>query len=157
MIVYLGIGSNIEAAKHVAAAKKALSDYFPGAIFSRTFESEAVGFSGDNFLNLVAEVSTQASLDELIVELKTLEDQLGRERGGEKFSSRTIDIDILLYGDLICESPIVLPREEILENAYVLWPLAEMRPELTVPGSKATYWQKWQEYDQSKQNLNPVD
>ncbi|TQV74868.1 2-amino-4-hydroxy-6-hydroxymethyldihydropteridine diphosphokinase [Aliikangiella marina] len=157
MIVYLGVGSNIDADHHINIAKQAIQTYYPSSQFSRTFESEAVGFVGDNFLNLVAEIETSTPLEQLIEDIKHLEDQLGRVRGGEKFSSRTIDIDILLYGDLICEKPIVLPRDEILENAYVLWPLSEMRPLLKVPGSNQTYSQKWQAFNKDSQKIVPLD
>jgi len=157
LIVYLGVGSNIDAQQNIDAAKLAIAERYPGAQFSRTFESEAVGFKGDNFLNLVAEIETTLSLEILIDDIKVLEDNLGRVRGGEKFSSRTIDIDILLFDDRICQAPIVLPREEILENAYVLWPLSELRPGLKVPGSDQTYLQMWQGFNQSKQQIHPID
>ncbi|MCW8999705.1 MAG: 2-amino-4-hydroxy-6-hydroxymethyldihydropteridine diphosphokinase, partial [Kangiellaceae bacterium] len=106
MIVYLGLGSNIEPIQNIAKTKQALTKDFPSVKFSRSFESEAVGFEGDNFINLVARIDTELSLEELIQYLKTLEDSLGRVRGGAKFSSRHIDIDILLYGNLICKKPI---------------------------------------------------
>ena len=157
MIVYLGLGSNIEPLQYIKKAKHAISTEFASARFSRTFQSEAVGFEGDDFHNLVAEIETDLSLEELIERIKQMEDKLGRVRGGEKFSSRAIDIDILLYGNLVCQAPIVLPREEILENAYVLWPLAELAPGLQVPGEMKTYQQMWQAFDQNKQSLHPLD
>ena len=156
-MVYLGIGSNIDAAHNIDKAKAALKQLFKMVRFSRTFESEAIGFSGDNFLNLVAEVDTQVSLELLIEQLKTLEDSLGRVRGGAKFSSRHIDIDILLYGDTKCESPIILPRAEIRDNAYVLWPLAELAPLLVEPGGGETYGQLWRAFKKNSQKLTPVD
>lgn len=157
MIVYLGIGSNIEPHKNVTKACEMLSQEFSQVRFSRIFESEAVGFDGDNFLNLVAEADTYLSLDELIDSLKNLEIQLGRKKGAEKFSSRVIDIDILLYGERVCNQPIVLPRPEIRDNAYVLWPLSELAKDLAEPGGKHTYGQLWQNFDQRKQNLHPLD
>lgn len=156
MIVYLGIGSNIEPDKNVAQACQALQQKFPQCRFSRVFESEAVGFDGDNFHNLVAEIDTELSLDDLISWLKHLEAELGRRRGVEKFSSRVIDIDILLYGDLVAEEPIVLPRPEIRDNAYVLWPLSELAPDLVEPGGNFTYGQLWRAFDQDKQKLYPL-
>ena len=126
-------------------------------MISRIFESEAVGFDGDNFLNLVAEAETYLSLGELIDSLKNLEIQLGRKKGAEKFSSRVIDIDILLYDERVCDQPIVLPRPEIRDNAYVLWPLSELAKDLVEPGGKHTYGQLWQNFDQRKQSLHPFD
>ncbi|WP_168204119.1 2-amino-4-hydroxy-6-hydroxymethyldihydropteridine diphosphokinase [Aliikangiella coralliicola] len=157
MIVYLGIGSNIDAKQNVSRTKLSLTNRFPQAQFSRTFESEAVGFEGDNFLNLVAKIETDESLDDLLATIKNLEDELGRVRGGEKFSSRHIDIDILIYGDLVCDNPIILPREEVNLNAYVLWPLAELAPDLVEPGGVKTYSQLWSEFDKKSQKLRPID
>jgi len=157
LIVYLGIGSNIDPHTHIDNAKQALTKQFSTARFSRTYQSQAVGFSGNDFLNLVAEIHTQASLIDLIEQIKQLEDKLGRRRGGEKFSSRHIDIDILLYGNEVTDTPIILPREEIRDNAYVLRPLAELAPELPEPGGDQTYGQIWREFDQTAQQLTPID
>ena len=156
MIAYLGLGSNIEPIQNIANSKQALFQDFPTVEFSRSFESEAVGFEGDNFINLVARIETELSLEDLILYLKELEDSLGRVRGGAKFSSRHIDIDILLYGDLVCDKPIQLPRDEITENAYVLWPLAELAPDLKEPGGNQTYAELWQQFS-IEQNLRPIE
>ena len=77
--------------------------------------------------------------------------------GGQKFSDRNIDIDILLFGDLQTEHPIELPRDEILKNAYVLWPLAELAPELRDPLSHKYYAESWSEFDKSSQTLKPIE
>ncbi|WP_444997219.1 2-amino-4-hydroxy-6-hydroxymethyldihydropteridine diphosphokinase [Aliikangiella sp. IMCC44359] len=156
MIVYLGIGSNIEPHINVAQAKKLLKDIYQHVRFSRTFISQAVGFDGDDFLNLVVEIETNETLPELIDSLKLLEAKLGRVRGDKKFSSRNIDIDILLYGTQVCCEPIVLPRDEIRANAYVLWPLAELAPDLVEPGGNVTYGELWQQFDKTSQQLKPI-
>lgn len=156
MIAYLGIGSNINALENIEKAKRLLQERLDNVRFSRVFESEAVGFEGDKFLNLVAEAEVGDSLEFIIDSLKQFEDELGRVRGGAKFSSRHIDIDILLFGDLVCDKPIVLPREEIKQNAYVLWPLAELAPDLIAPGNDLTYLQLWQKFDKKSQQLKPI-
>jgi 2-amino-4-hydroxy-6-hydroxymethyldihydropteridine diphosphokinase len=152
----LGLGSNINAHENIAKAKIILAKQFTNARFSQTFESEAVGFVGDNFLNLVAEVEVNCTLEKLIKHLKKVEDDLGRVRKGAKFSSRHIDIDILLFGDRVCSNPIILPREEIRQNAYVLWPLAELAPNLVEPGGQFTYGQLWYDFDKNLQKVSPV-
>lgn len=157
MRFYLGIGSNIDAANNIRLAKQAMRDKYPTIRFSRTFESQAVGFEGDNFLNLVAAVDSDVSLPSLLESLKQLETSLGRVRGGEKFASRHIDIDILLYGDLQCLQPVELPRPEIRENAYVLWPLAELAGDLIEPGGTQTYAELWQAFDRTRQILKPIE
>jgi 2-amino-4-hydroxy-6-hydroxymethyldihydropteridine diphosphokinase len=155
-LVYLGIGSNIEREQTIAKALKQLATAFDELQISPTFESEAVGFNGDNFYNLVASVTTEHSLVEVIAICKRIEDACGRQRTGPKFSSRTIDIDILLYDDLVCQHPIVLPREEVLENAYVLWPLALLAPDLIHPTEQKTMQAIWQNFEHN-QKLWQVD
>ncbi len=175
--IFIGIGSNIEPQKNVSKALELLRLKFPSIVFSRIFESEAVGFDGDKFLNLVARFELKdlnanrsgssdlvakysSSIDQLcflIAELKEIENQLGRKRDDKKFSARNIDIDVLLFGDLQIDDPVELPRGEILENAYVLWPLSELAAELKYPGSDKTYWEYWQEFDKSLQKLEPAE
>ena len=157
--IFIGIGSNIMPEKNISKVLVLLKDRFPSIEFSRVFESEAVGFKGDNFLNLVGkfESSEVDSLSELITSLKEIENLLDRQRSDKKFSARTIDIDVLLYGDLQTNSPIELPRGEILENAYVLWPLSELAPDLKHPVNGKNYRQLWGEFDKSLQGLVPVE
>ncbi len=154
--VYLGLGSNIEPAKHIRSAIVALRHAFGPLDISPIYESRAVGFEGDNFLNLVVQLATHQTLSELIDTLHSIEDRLGRHRNGPKFSARTIDIDILLYGELVCDTPITLPRPEITENAYVLKPLCDLAPDLRHPGTNMTYRELWQCYPKDKQSLWPV-
>ena len=125
--------------------------------FSRTFQCQAVGFDGADFLNLVAEIQTEQSLPELISYLKQLENDLGRLRSDEKFSSRQIDIDILLFGDKTYNTPIVLPRGEIRGNAYVLWPLSELAPDLIEPGGTKSHAELWGEFNLSSQIIRVVE
>ena len=84
------------------------------------YESEAVGFSGDPFYNLVAAADTNLSVADCVALFKQIEDVYGRDRSNGRFSGRTLDLDLLTYGDLICENPIILPRPEITENAFSL-------------------------------------
>ncbi len=151
--VYLGIGSNIEPAENIDLAKAHLKQLFSYCEFSSTYETAAVGFKGDNFLNLVAKVKTDLSLEALISLIKQSELTLGRVRGSQKFADRHIDIDILLFNNLTTNHPIELPRQEIYHNAYVLWPLAEVAPNLVDPISKKTFLQLWNNFDKSTQTI----
>jgi len=156
--VYVGIGSNIERERHVLAALDALADCFGELRVSSVFESEAVGFAGEHFYNLVAGFETSLGVGELSRVLKAIEDRNGRCRKGPKFSGRTLDIDILTYGDLGGQiEGVQLPRAEILKNAFVLWPLAEIAPDSRHPVNGQTYTELWQAYDRQKQRLWPVD
>ena len=80
----------------------------------------------------------------------------GRLVGAKKFSPRTLDLDLLLYDYVVCETPVTLPRAEIVNNAFVLWPLAELAPELIHPLVDKSYASLWQEYDKESQRLWPV-
>jgi 2-amino-4-hydroxy-6-hydroxymethyldihydropteridine diphosphokinase len=97
--------------------------------FSRIYESESVGFEGDNFYNLVIGAKTNDSISDVVSCLKRIEDSQGRDRTSARFSSRTLDLDLLTFDDIVCQRPIALPRDEIGYNAFVLLPLAEIAPD----------------------------
>ena len=90
--------------------------------------------------------------------LADIEDAHGRDRSGPRFSSRTLDLDLLLYDDMVLdEQGLKLPREEILKNAYVLWPLAEIAPDLLHPVIGKTYTKLWDDFDKTKEHLAPIE
>ncbi|MEW5250389.1 2-amino-4-hydroxy-6-hydroxymethyldihydropteridine diphosphokinase [Microbulbifer discodermiae] len=156
--VYLSLGSNIDRAQHIRAALDALAAQFGELQVSRVFESEAVGFQGDNFYNLVVGLRTDLPVGRLAFQLRGIEDANGRLRAGPKFSARTLDIDILVYNDLTgIVDGVRLPRREITKNAFVLQPLAELAPDAVHPVENKTYHQLWSEYDQASQKLWPVE
>lgn len=156
--VYLSLGSNIDRYRHISAALDALAGQFGELTISSVFESEAVGFDGSHFFNLVVGVHTALSVAALSDVLKGIEDDNGRRRSGPKFSSRTLDIDILTYGDFVGEEAgVTLPRDELTKNAFVLWPMAEVAPTHQHPVSGRRYAELWAGYDKSRQKLWPVD
>lgn len=155
--IYIGLGSNIDRESSFLASVDALVSAFGTLSLSRVFESEAVGFDGDNFYNMVVAASTDKSLQQVCASLRAIEIALGRAPDAKKFSSRNADLDLLLFGDLVCDTPLVLPRQEITENAFVLWPLAELAGDLTHPGSADSYAALWQNYNKSAQQLWPVE
>lgn len=134
-VAYLGIGSNVQPARHVAIAIDRLSARFDDVELSPVYRSPAVGFDGSDFINLVAAVRTDLSPWALRDWLRALEDEYGRERDVPKFSDRVLDVDILLYGTLVqADEQLQLPRPEIFHFAHVLRPLAELAPDLECPG-----------------------
>lgn len=155
--VYVSIGSNQDRARYIRASLDALTERFGELRLSSVYESEAVGFDGDNFYNLVAGFSTDLPVGELSRLLKSIEDDNGRCRKGPKFSGRTLDIDILTYDELIgVHEGVQLPRDEILKNAFVLLPLAEIAPEVKHPEVEQTYQTLWRGYE-GGQKLWSVD
>ncbi len=142
--VYLGIGSNIDPRQHLHCALNALAKALANFVISPVYESEAVGFVGDNFLNLVVGGETQLPVGKLRDLLRDIESCCGRTRQGPKFSSRTLDIDILTYDDVkgLVED-VELPRPEILEASYVLGPLADIAGEELHPTRQQSYADLW--------------
>ncbi|MGR6749427.1 2-amino-4-hydroxy-6-hydroxymethyldihydropteridine diphosphokinase [Aeromonas veronii] len=154
--IYISLGSNIERDRHIRAGLDALHAEFGELRVSRVFESEAVGFNGRPFYNLVAAAETDLSLATVCQRLRAMEFAHGREPDAKKFAPRTLDLDLLLYGDLVCDTPLVLPRGEVLTNAFVLWPLAELAPKLRHPVDGRTMGELWQAYDKASQQLCPI-
>ncbi|MBW7472337.1 2-amino-4-hydroxy-6-hydroxymethyldihydropteridine diphosphokinase [Marinobacter sp. M216] len=155
--VYISIGSNIDRERYVSAALDALGAWFGELDISPVYESEAVGFDGSPFLNLVVGVTTTLSVGELSRRFKQLEADNGRRRDVPKFSARTLDLDILTYGDQVGQiDGVELPRGEILKNAFVLRPLADIAPEVEHPVCGRKYRELWNDYN-TGQKLWPVD
>lgn len=154
--IYISLGSNIERERHIRAGLDALQAEFGELQVSRVFESEAVGFAGRPFYNLVVGAQTTLPLEVLCQRLRAMEFAHGREPDAKKFAPRTLDLDLLLYGSLVCETPVALPRGEILTNAFVLWPLAELAPTLRHPSDGRTLGALWQAYDKASQRLSPI-
>jgi 2-amino-4-hydroxy-6-hydroxymethyldihydropteridine diphosphokinase len=146
--VYLGLGSNQDAKKHIAAGIVALQHRFGDFRISPIYRSRAVGFSGDDFLNAAAWVTTDLKVGELKAWLTDLEDRHGRDRSQPRFSDRSLDIDILLYGDWVGTfDGLELPRGEILKYAHVLKPLADIAPDLKHPVSGLTFAEHWRRFE----------
>ena len=157
-LLALSLGSNIDAPNNIRKAVQGLRHEFGTLKCSSVYESKAVGFVGANFLNLVATAETKADLSSISSFLKLLEDRLGRNRERPRFSARTLDVDILFYGDeQITSSEIELPKEEITKYAFVLKPLAELLPDRIHPITGVTYADLWDEFDRTSQRLWKVD
>lgn len=145
-LAFLGIGSNVAPERHVAIAIDALDEAFEDLRLSPLYRSRAVGFDGADFINGVASVRTDLSPWALRDWLRALEDEHGRERDVPKYSDRVLDVDILLYDDLVQDDErLRLPRPEVFHFAHVLRPLAELAPDLVCPGDGRTFTQIRQE------------
>lgn len=155
--VYVSIGSNIEREQHVRSALNALEAHYGRVQCSTVYETDAVGFDGDAFYNLVVGFETGESPAEVLMQLREIEDSNGRSREGARFSARTLDLDLLLYDDLIVEEGrLQLPREEITRYAFVLKPLAEIAGSLRHPLTGKTYAQLWNEFPRKDLGIRPV-
>jgi len=156
--VYISLGSNIDREALTRAGVNSLQKKYGELVLSSVYESEAVGFEGDSFYNMVIVLQTDESVLDVAQVLHTIEDEHGRDRSGPRFSSRTLDLDLLLYDDLVIdEGKLQIPRDEILERAFVLWPMAEVAPDLVHPQIKKTYGELWDEFDKKKEKLEPIE
>jgi 2-amino-4-hydroxy-6-hydroxymethyldihydropteridine diphosphokinase len=155
--IFISLGSNIDRDHHLRRAAGALRKAFAGITLSPVYESTAFGFDGPPFYNAVARAETDLELNAVLDELRRIEDAQGRVRHADSFHSRTLDLDLLLYDDLVLETPTVaLPRDEILRHAFVLAPLDNLAAELRHPVSGSSYADLWAGFDQTAQPLTRI-
>ena len=157
-VVYLGLGSNVDAFSNIRSGIDRLKQEFGETELSPVYRSPAMGFDGDDFLNLVARIKTDLAPLPLKNLLAEIENQHGRRRDVPRFSDRSLDIDILLFNDLVLISPLLeIPRKEILTSAHVLKPLADLAPAVVHPVLQLETQRLWQEYPSEKDHLVPVN
>ena len=156
--VFLGVGSNIDRVNNIRRALAALNNVVDDMKFSPVYESQALGFEGDNFYNFVISACTTLTLPVLAKALRSIELDLGRSVDAIKYSSRKIDIDILTYDELVGEfDGVVLPREELLTSAYVLYPLKDLAPDSFHPALNETYQALYEKTSFFNQKLRVID
>lgn len=155
---WLSLGSNIDRENNIRSALVALEKAFGKLTVSPIYESEAVGFEGDPFLNLVVGVDTDRPSNEIAETLRLIEQAHGRRRDGGKFSARTLDIDLLTYGQQVSRAPgVSVPRDEITRYAFVLLPLSQVGGDELHPIEGVSYKALWDAFDKARQRLRVVD
>ncbi|CAC9564529.1 2-amino-4-hydroxy-6-hydroxymethyldihydropteridine pyrophosphokinase (EC 2.7.6.3) [uncultured Gammaproteobacteria bacterium] len=138
--IHINIGSNQNRRHNVAQAIEALKMNFFNVVCSDIFESAAVGFKGMDFYNMGVNATTDLSITDVLSVLHTIENNQGRDRSQPKFSSRKIDLDLVLYDKVIDEKN-NLPRNDILKYNFVLLPLVQLSPQSVHPLENKTYKQ----------------
>jgi 2-amino-4-hydroxy-6-hydroxymethyldihydropteridine diphosphokinase len=155
--VYVSLGSNVDRETKIRQAVAMLREHFAEIDLSPVYDSAAVGFDGSDFLNLVAGFDTDLSVEAVASIFRAIEDQLGRDRSLPKFASRPIDLDILIYDDVILDMPgIRIPRPEILHNAFVLKPLQDIAPDSLHPENRESYAALWKNMAANAPRLDRV-
>jgi 2-amino-4-hydroxy-6-hydroxymethyldihydropteridine diphosphokinase len=152
------MGSNIQARRHIRHGLQLLAADFVPVRQSPVYRSRAVGFEGDDFLNLVVSLDTGAEPGALVEKLHGIEKQAGRRRKAGSWRSRVLDLDLLLYGSEVIDRPgLKLPRPEIVDYAFVLKPLADLAGEMLHPTLQRSFNTLWTEFSDPEQTLTRVD
>ena len=152
--VYLSLGSNQQPLQYLRAALDELRARFGAIEVSPAYRSKAVGFDGPDFVNLAVGLDTELAPEALNDWLHALEDRHGRRRDVPRYSDRTLDVDIVLYGDLVRqgEGHLDIPRKE-LKHAFVLRPIADIAPGLRHPVDGRSMAELWAAFPAASEPL----
>ncbi|HKU13873.1 MAG TPA: 2-amino-4-hydroxy-6-hydroxymethyldihydropteridine diphosphokinase [Steroidobacteraceae bacterium] len=155
--VYVAAGSNIEPEKNLAHALDELEQTFGELAVSPAYRNPAVGFSGEDFINLVIGFRTEQSAAQVKRTLERIETLCGRPRDAPKWAPRAMDLDMLVYDQLVSDEPgLVLPRPDLLRRAYMLKPLADLAPGLRHPTQQRTIAELWADFPDRAAGLTAV-
>jgi 2-amino-4-hydroxy-6-hydroxymethyldihydropteridine diphosphokinase len=145
--VYVAAGSNVEPEKNLARALDELEQAFGTLAISPAYRNPAVGFAGEDFINLVVGLRTDDSPAQVKERLERIEASCGRPRGSPKWAPRTMDLDILMYDQRVSAEPgLLLPRPDLLRRAFMLKPLADLAPGLLHPTERRTVGELWAQF-----------
>jgi 2-amino-4-hydroxy-6-hydroxymethyldihydropteridine diphosphokinase len=157
-VIYVGLGSNINPEENLQLGISELRDHFGNLQISAVYRSKAVGFDGDDFLNLVAGFESDFLPIKICETIELIHNLAGRDRNGRKWESRPLDIDLLLYNGLVIdERPVRVPRKDVLEYSFVLRPIVELAPDLVHPVTGRTMQEHWQDFEATSHPLETVD
>jgi len=132
--IYISLGSNIEPSSNLQQAITVLNKTLIGTRVARIYQCPAVGFAGADFFNTVLFGKTPLTVSGVVSWLRSIEEEAGRDRSQPPFSSRELDLDLLLYDDIVLQGETLqLPRDEVLRHAFVMQPLVELAPNLIHP------------------------
>lgn len=156
--VYVGAGSNVDPQRHLREACRSLREAFGGLRLSPVYRTAAVGFEGDDFLNFVLAFRTDLAPLAVVETLERLHEAAGRVRGHSPFSPRTLDLDLLLYGDdVIPDRAVRVPRDDITRYEFVLRPLADLAPELVHPVNGRKIRELWADFGDRDPSMQRVE
>lgn len=142
--VYVAAGSNVEPEKYLSVALRALSAAYGPLTLSPAYRNQAVGFEGADFINLVVGFNSEEDVTKVRQQLQTIEAACDRPPDAPKWAPRTMDLDILLFGDLVSNEPgLVIPRPDLVKRPYMLKPMADIAPDVMHPTLGKTMRELW--------------
>jgi 2-amino-4-hydroxy-6-hydroxymethyldihydropteridine diphosphokinase len=145
--VYVAAGSNVEPEQNLGRALDELEQAFGAIAISPAYRNPAVGFAGADFINLVVAFHTADTPPQVKQTLERIEASCGRPRAAPKWAPRSMDLDILMYDQLVSDEPgLILPRPDLLRRAFMLKPLADIAPALRHPIRDRTIGELWAEF-----------
>ena len=155
--VFLSLGSNIDPEENLQYACGELKKTFGNIQISSVYRNKPIGFKGNDFLNMVVKVKSTFNPNQMLDFLGSLESATGRDIGTDAFDSRALDIDMILYNNLVHpERPFRIPRQDIELYSFVLCPLAEIDPDGIHPVTGKTFKDLWEGFDQEKHPLKKI-
>jgi 2-amino-4-hydroxy-6-hydroxymethyldihydropteridine diphosphokinase len=155
--VYVAAGSNIDPEKHLCLALAELERTFGELTVSPAYRNKAVGFEGEDFINLVVGFHADEPAQQVKQQLEAIEARCGRPPGAPKWAARTMDLDILMYDQQVSDQPgLLLPRPDLLRRAFMLKPLADIAPGLRHPTRHKTMQELWAEFAAGEHALAEV-
>lgn len=156
--VFVAAGSNVEPQQNLRRALDVLHRHFAPLTLSRAYRNAAVGFAGDDFINLVLGFEASLDVDAVVERLHEAEAACGRERGAPKWAPRAMDLDILLYDGIVCDRPgLRLPRPDLVRRPYMLGPMAEVAPHVRHPVLGLTMAELWARFDRDAHTMQAVE
>ena len=156
--VLVAAGSNVEPLANLRRALDSLAAHYPALRRSTAYRNRAVGFEGEDFINLVVGFDTGDDVRTVIEHLHEAETLCGRARNAPKWAPRSMDLDILLFGERVCDEPgLVLPRPDLVRRAYMLGPAAEIAPDTVHPTLGVTLAELWRNFAQDEHPMTAVD
>lgn len=156
--VLVAAGSNVEPVANLRRALDSLATHYPELRCSRAYRNRAVGFEGEDFINLVVAFDTAHDVHAVIDRLHAAEVLCGRARHAPRWAPRSMDLDVLLYGDTVCDEPgLALPRPDLVRRAYMLGPAAEIEPGFVHPTLGVTLAELWGGFPQAAHPLEGVE
>lgn len=146
--VFVGVGSNINKTRNFRSCLNALQQLFRDIHKSSVYQSAAIGFCGDDFYNMVVSFESTLTPEYLSRVFFEIEKKHGRKRGKDQFVSRELDLDLLLYDDLVInKNGVCLPHKDLDQYAFALKPLQEIAGDLIHPRTGECFNELWQNFE----------